>query len=790
MRSNIQCGAAIRPAILLAAAAGIFSAQALAQTAGADSAASGGADAQELGMVVVSATRKTENQQKVPLTVTAVSGATIENANITNTGELTFLAPSLQLTGNNIGRGATQFSIRGLGTTSFSHLIAPSVSVVMDGVALGQADLGFTDFVDLERVEVLAGPQGTLFGKNATAGIINIVSARPVLNDTSGNARVSYANVIGSPTDAANGIGQATANVPTGSDSALRLNFSYTDYSPLLSQADRNSASDIGKEQEAVKAKWLWQPSDQLTMYLVGDYAVSSGLGNGATTMRGPFTSKSNPDAGLGVVPGPDNTTVGSNAAQDLTLHVGGIMGETDYNWNDFTATNIFGYRRYTAHVVGDNDATSLDNNLFEATFDFSQVSDEIRIQSPRNQFVDWQAGFLYFSGRYHRQDGGFAYTADGANSPVELPNPVNPAACLSFGSTCIQNTGQQQGYQTLYSRSQAIYAEGTVHLLSGLRAILGGRQTFDQLILAEESDIRRTVFISGPRGDFSAFNRNDNHDFSYRTGLQYDITDNVMAYATYSRGYKQGAYNTPSANPAVNGAYVRPEYNRTAEVGIKSTLLDNRVRLNVDAYHADIAGYQLQGYDSSLQAFYFLNAGSLEENGFEAQFDAKLPYDLLWSSGLAYNDAHFRSVVPVACYPGQTAAQGCAGGLTSIDGKPLTSSPKFTVNGSLEYDKHLTQSLDWNLKAEYQYRTEVNYAVTWQPATLQPSYSLLNLYLGLNPESETWHVQVFCKNCLDRRFVNYISLSQSVNGAPVGYRQNFALESFRQVGVALGYRW
>jgi iron complex outermembrane receptor protein len=790
MLFTFRRGCALRKAILLAGSIVIASGQSMAQTTSSGASASDAGDTGGLQEIVVSARRQRENQQKVPMTVTAVTGTTIENSNITNTGELTFLAPSLQLTGNNIGRGATQFSIRGLGTTSFLHLISPSVSVVMDGIPLGQADLGFTDFVDLERVEVLAGPQGTLFGKNATAGIINIVSVKPELNTTSGSAKVSYANLIGSPTNASYGIGQATANLPTGQNSALRLNLSYTGYGPFLKQADENPGANIGKNQESVKAKWLWTPTDSLTFYLVGDYATSSGLGNGATTMRGPYNSGTNPDANLGIVPGPNNTTVGSNAPQNLGLHVGGIMAETDYTWSDFTATNIFGYRRYTAHVLGDNDATSLDNNIFEATFDFSQISDELRIQSSHNRFLDWQAGFLYFSGRYSRQDGGFSVTANGTKNGIGLPVPANPAACIPAGFSCIQNTGTQQGYETLYSKSQAVYGEGTVHLLPGFRGILGARGTFDQLRLAEESDNRRTVFISGRRGDFVAFRHNDNQDFSYRSGLEYDITNDVMAYGTYARGYKQGAYNTPSGVASINGAYVKPEYNRTGEIGIKSTLFDSRVRLNVDAYHADISGYQLQGYDSVLQAFYFLNAGSLEENGVEGEFDAKLPYHLLWSSGLAYNNAHFGNVVPVACFPRQTAAQGCVGGTTNINGNPLTSAPKFTFNGALDYDTPVSGQADFDFKVEYQYRTEVNYAVTWQPGTLQPAYSLVNMYVGLNASSDSWRVQIFCKNCLEQRFVNYISSSQGVNGAPSGYRQNFALESFRQIGITLSTKW
>lgn len=730
--------------------------------------------------VFVTATRRAVNIQDVPVSVTALTGEVLVETGITDAGQLTALAPNLQLTGNSSSRGATQFVIRGIGTSTFSHLLEGSVSVVIDGVPMGRAELGFTEFNDLARIEVLAGPQGMLFGKNATAGVINIVSERPRLGEVEGSATLSYGKVTGAPTNADRQIAQSVFNIPTSENSALRLNLSYTNHDSLFEQINPHELSDLGKSQKSIKGKFLWEPTDALSVYLIGDYADGNGLGVGLATSRGYFWGGSEPEDPQWITPGPENARTSADARTDLEIDVGGVSAELNYAFDSgYSLTNITAWRRFTGHVVNDNDGFSTPYAVFEAVFDYRQFSNEIRLESPRLDRFEFQTGFLFFDGSYERLEidqkslGGL------------------PALVPGFE----RNVGTKDGHMNFYGTEYAVFGEGTYYLTDEFRLIFGGRYTYDETAVDTGYDARLT-YDTGPPGGTEEENaagrilvdterEHDETDFSWRAGFQFDLGDNSMTYATYSRGYKGGGYNYYNADPERSGKYIEPEYAKVYELGLKSTF--NRARLNMALFYGDYEGFQGQGYDPNIPAFIFTNAGNLNTKGFEAQLETYLTDDLSVTTNVAYVDAVYEDFQGAPCYGGQTAEQGCINGVYDASGNRLTNAPEWSGNIRATYAPMLTDSLMGRFRAEYSYRTDVNFAVTHHEATLQEGYGLLNLYAGVEDPDGRWSFSLFCKNCTDKRFVNYIS---PVQGLSRSYRQNFTLESFAQVGAQLNVRF
>ena len=243
----------------------------------AQSTATEGTELQTLNEIVVTSERRAENLKEVPLSVTVATAADLDANNFTSPEQLPYLVPTLQVTSFQASPGATNFSIRGIGTQSFSNLVEPSVATVIDGVVMGRPEMGVMSFSDLERVEVLSGPQGMLFGKNASAGLVNIVTTRPQLNETDFQVHSSFGE-LNAADDPTQFIMRATANLPLGSTAAARITGFYSDTQPIIHDVF-SGVGDYGEKQAGVRAKLLFEPTDALSLYFSGDWTESTGVG-------------------------------------------------------------------------------------------------------------------------------------------------------------------------------------------------------------------------------------------------------------------------------------------------------------------------------------------------------------------------------------------------------------------------------------------------------------------------------------------------------------------------------
>jgi iron complex outermembrane receptor protein len=232
--------------------------------------------------VIVTAQKRSENLQEVPISVTAISNTQLESQHVYDPSQLGRVAPTLQMESFNASVGGTNFSVRGVGTLSFASSIEASVTTVIDGVVMGRPEFGIMNFSDIAQVEVLNGPQGMLFGKNASAGLVNITTVLPVLGLWQGSGHAEY----GWMSTPGNGKGTAdnvTLNAPVSANSALRINAFFTQHDPLVRDVLTVPGSDFGQQEFGFRAKYYWQPSDRLNVLVAADYAQEQGEGPGAT---------------------------------------------------------------------------------------------------------------------------------------------------------------------------------------------------------------------------------------------------------------------------------------------------------------------------------------------------------------------------------------------------------------------------------------------------------------------------------------------------------------------------
>ncbi|WP_439533547.1 TonB-dependent receptor [Polymorphobacter sp.] len=748
-------------ALLLLPAAG------LAQQAAAPGAEDGIAE------IVVTAQRREESLQKVPLSVTAVTADVLRDRHFSDPAQLQFIAPNLQFTSFALAPGATNFSVRGIGTSSFSHLIEPSVATVIDGVVLGRPEMGVMQFSDLERVEILAGPQGMLFGKNASAGLINIVTTRPKLGVTEfvGHAEVGLVNAA---TDCCAMLFQATVNAPLGSTAAIRINSYYSDHNQLVRDTIPNPGSNYGHQEYGFKPKLLWEPNDQLSVYIAADYARGTGVGTGAVTPRtvAPGSPLIPFQAAAGIVPSPRNLLRSANGATNVTFDVGGITSEISYTLNSgLTISNILAWRKYKANHSFDADYHQIPQlDLVAARFDFEQVTEELRLSSNSGGAFEYQLGFFFYAGQTNR--------ADFASANLNLGPP--PAGLVNWAGF--------DAYDNLRSRSYAVYGQATYNLTEAFRLTAGGRYTWDRLTDVASNVIDDFAFGFAPAASYTQTNRAN--DFSWRVSAQYDFASAVMGYVTVSTGYKGPGFNQVYGG----GLPIGPETSEAYEVGLKSRI-GRSLLFNISAYWETVSDLQVQAFRPDIPAYLVSNAGSLRARGVEAELKWNAGQDLNLSSNVSFNDARFTSFARAQCYPGQTLAQGCVSdpqspgnSFTDATGNRLQNAPKWAGNIAIDYEPMLGNALKGYVHADVYGRTAINFNANADPFTAQGGYAIANGSLGLGAEDESWRASLFCRNCFDRRFVTFI---ESNPGGIVGdYGQAFGLTSFRTLGVSLDVRF
>ncbi len=729
--------------------------------------------------IIVTAQKREQSLQDVPVSVNVLSGEALETNRISSIEELQVLTPSLSFTNSANSRGQG-LSVRGIGTLNFSDGVEPSVSTVIDGVVIGRQAQSVFDLIDIERVEVLRGPQGTLFGKNASAGVISIVTQRPSLNDAELAGSVSYAELDEVKV-------RASASAPIIADTlAARLTGYYIKRNgPIRNLFNGKDVND--QDQWGLRGKLLYAPSDNFDILIIGDYAEidracciwTARTANPTTRYfgaSGPLRSS----LLTAITAGPTNRQVRFDAPTFLRQKSWGLSAEASWQLGDNTVTSITAYRKFNLFDNNDADTAPVDVlNLNNADQDQRQFTQELRIASPTGKTLEYVVGMFYFDQKV----------------------ATSTQVAGTFGA--VLPAGRVLGSQidrAVTTKNAAAFGELTLNASEALRFVAGARLT---------SEVLRARFLrfnlpgalgaapnAGAPLNVPALKADDTA-WSYRLAAQYDVNDDVMVYASHSRGYKGVALNMlnnlSAALVASREAVLRPEISKNYELGLRSTWLDNKLLVNLTGFWTTFDDFQAQSFNPALAAFVLDNAGKLRTRGVELEATIKPADGLSFSANAAYTDAEIRSFLG-NCYPGQTAAQGCTGtpARQNLAGKRINNAPKIAVSVSGNYQAPLSDDLSLYLNGTYSYRSKVNFSLNQDPNTIQHGYGIFNTSIGLGATDGQWRLSAFAKNLFDKNFATTIFATpfDPVAGAPVGYSQILTEGAQRIVGVALDFRF
>ncbi|WP_420383437.1 TonB-dependent receptor [Novosphingobium sp.] len=736
--------------------------------------------------IVVTAQRRTENVLKVPVSVTVLSGATLTRKGVNDLSAVTKLAPSLQVEQDNT------FSIRGIGTGSFATTVESSVSQVVDDVVLGSNEFATNAFYDLDRVEVLNGPQGLLFGKNASAGLVNITTTKPKLGETSGNADLELVT-RDRPISNGHGIqGRATLNLPVSENSALRLNAIYSGQDPVtypeVNPAVRN---DLGTRNLGLRAKYLYQPDDALSIYVIGDYSHQRGISGRYDVTYRQLGAGSQYTA-LGVPSGNDNLIYQSDAPNFRDVETGGAQANISYKFaSGIQLVNIAAWKHLTDHYQFDSDNTAI--NFFDtntAHENYNQYSDELRLALPDTSVVSGQVGLYYYHSSNNQQG------ALGGNNGLPgflLPTfpfcvgattlGAPPAACPASNASFL---GQDYRF-TLKQNSYAAFGQVGYNLTETFKLTAGGRLTHDHasIDLLENTG---TYFVTLGVPDNHSVQTTEATNFSFKVGGDWQARPNTLIYGFYGQGYKGPGFSNTSPAPGADLA-VRPEISKGGEIGIKSQMFDHKLTVSVAGYYTRFNNLQVQSFVTALRTFVLSNAAVATTKGVEASFQARVTQGLTLSGMGSYTDAKYNNYPGAQCYPAQATA-GCQNSSSfNAAGYQIPLSARFTSTLGADYDAPLNSWLSGVVGVSWYHRSPLSSG--FAPAQRIPTWDTLDANVGL--KTGNVNVSVFCKNCTNA--IRPLSIGTDGGDGTLSPQvltttQRWGYDSVRTIGLRAGYKF
>lgn len=678
----------------------------------------------------------------MPISVTAIGGETIKDNNISNLNDLSLYTPNVKLQAvAPFGR----INMRGLGSGT-NRGFEQSVGLVIDGVFFARLQYLLDAMLDLERVEALRGPQGTLFGKNTIAGALNIASGTPEPDFraegdiTVGEYEQQRLRVM------------ATGPIDKNGDLMFRIAATRDrkdghNYNTFLQRDESNTQND------AVRGKLRWEPTPDIDLTAGVTWSNFN-----QRTWGIQFTELAGDMAPIYALFDP-NLEDDPNNYEGQADHPGYNTRETwigglTANWElpgEWILTSVTGYSNYLE--VGDIDADGgpMPYITLAATEDYTQWSEEIRVASPPGD-IEFVAGLYWFYSDTQVNTHVGILPVDDPNGdvaqvllPQALDSLLGPATAALLGPL-----SQPDGVESAdlafdqTSTSYAAFGQANWHLAEDWTLVVGARYTMEEKEVVQSQVLNGAGIITQGVAGWEAYDFADTrkeYSFSPKLSVQYRYDDDLMAYFTWAKGFKGGGYNA-SASKNAELEY-EPENALTYEIGVKSEFLDGAARANVSLFYTEFRDLQVSVFTTS--QFVVRNAADAVTQGVEFEF-MMVPMEglMLMASG-AYTDAHFTS------FPQGTCTVEDGGDYCDLSGQRLQRAPEWTGNFSANYLNTLgSLPFDLVVGTDLLYQDEFFLAVDGDPHEQQEAYLQVNARIGLRADDEAWSFMVFGRNLTD----------------------------------------
>ncbi|BFM14525.1 TonB-dependent receptor [Maricurvus nonylphenolicus] len=744
--------------------------------------------------IVVTAQKRVQSLQDVPISVSAVGGEKLDDAGIENMQDLSSYVPNLHVVDGTL---TPQLFIRGIGSGS-NQGFEQSVGTYSDGVYAGRSLQSRAAFMDLERVEVLRGPQSILFGQSSIAGAISLISAKPT-DEFEGMVGLSYTPEFGGTEANAVLSGPLTDTLSARLAIRDRQEDGYMDNITLDEEVP-------SQDEQVARLSLAWEAGDlsadfkteitrldrkarPITVIDFGVYPTLAAIGtHGALTQT---TAEVGYDTWI-------------DADNELEFDSDNFVLSLEYGLGDHTLTSITAYNEYEYRDENyDGDGTEVDMLLINMAEDFEQFSQELRLTSPGGETIDYIVGVFYqTSEQEYQEDPTLRVSALGLDVLSSLP--------VGLMDVSINRDFAQE------AETYAAFGQMTWNISEELRLNVGLRYTHDEKdgervqvtyseafpgTLAADVPIGGGAFLSdAAASEFNLADHNLKDDYSEENwtpsfSLQYDITPDVMLYANYSEGYKAAGFDARGINGwtstnAFSGKsgtqlggdsfFFDQEEAETIELGAKMWLLDGAAELNIAMYHSEYTDMQVSVYDGTF-GYAVQNAGEARVRGLELDGRWRATESITLSGSLSYLDFEWTEYTAAACNgAGNLPASPTSPGNCDYTGKENVSTPEWTFNLSANHVAYVGEGMELRSTLDANFKDNHYTSQNLDPRTEMPGMTLINGRIALAASDDKWQIALTGKNLTDREYYNYSgALTQSQTGlfVTMARPRSFAIE-------------
>ncbi len=714
--------------------------------------------------ILVTAQKREQSLQDVPFSVTAISGEDIVEGGITSFQDVAMETPNFTMTQFNIGE--PQYFIRGIGTTLDSAGADPAVATFIDDVYIGRAGGSSMDLYDLQRIEVLRGPQGTLFGKNVVGGAISVHSRKPG-DEFVGKFGVTAGNysalgirglVSGSLSDTVNGSLSFSNRTRDG----------YVEN--VVDGLDYHDEDNI-----SFRGQLAFAPSDAVEVRLVADYSKDDHAGNcrnvNNTELNDPFgLSAPLYDPVIAAQTGGDIRKCASSLGAHQKRDISGLMGRVDWELGNSTLTSITAYREtdysWSVDLAGLPVGLTTFNLIDAAVEEADQISQELRLTSSGESSVDWLVGAFFMEENVDRAenfvgswgppfaaqgftllDGDIVFAQDATTTSTALYGQVDwhisERFSWSFGGRYAKD--EKKITQALINLEDPAFDSAVLSAMLGFpinMVILGipanGPGELLGFVATGDPSVLNTPYEVGATDDWS--------EFVPSTSLSIHFSDNSLVYFTASKGYKSGAYVAQRTTPETAVVPLEPESATNLEIGLKTQFAEDRVRLNASVFTIDYTDLQVFRLVGSLLVGASADATS---SGLELDVTALLSDDWVVNASYGYLDAKYDTFIS---------------GTDDLSGNTLPRSAEnsFSINSNYTFDLDSGSKIDFGLN--YTHKGEYFMEVSNSAESEEDGYGLLNASLAWTSADDGWEVVAWGKNITDEEFRTH-SITSNVSG-------------------------
>lgn len=718
----------------------------------------------KLEVIEVTAQKRAENAQQTPISMNVLKASYLKEKSIEKIDDLQYFVPNLQMTETGV---STQLYIRGIGTGN-NQGFEQSVGQYIDGIHYGRQQLLRMPFLDMERVEVLRGPQSIMFGKNSIAGALNFTSAKPT-QDTEAYINLQYQPKFGA-TEVAAMISKGLTDT-TSARLALR---SYKEDGYVNNTSKQRDETD--RQENAVRLSLLWQPNDTMDMLLKVEQNNFDGKGRQIEVIRDDAVLAGAPNFGqiLGSLGYPNAITETelnfkrqANAEESSKNKLNNTTLTANFYLDDYTLTAISGLVNYDFIETCDCDFTAAPVFSTFIDEDYHQFSQEIRLVSPVTNNFDWIFGLYYQTSELDfddeiriDDDSVLGLVQGGALAPV-----TNKSAARTYRlDTDIWSTFFQGRYYfnddlTFTLGLRYSNEEKSASRIINIKELTSGEITTD---IQAANTIDNVFKINNEQSQLSPNGHNlngkrDENSFTPLLNISYKVNPNIITYASATTGFKAGGFDARANN--TNSWEFEDEEATAYEVGIKSLLLDDTLELNLALYRTEYDNLQVSQFDGVL-GFTVGNAKETLVQGIEV--DGRW---LIWDGmtiqyGMAFLDHEFKDFANGNCHS-QQIPDGDFGPdgnqLCDYTGKSGQYTPKFTANIGLDYFTDISFLQFDYLRATLglYHASKQNVDVNLNPLYEVDAYSKVDIRIAL--ESDHWNIALFGKNITDEKILTYV---------------------------------